>query len=64
MVVADLVKRVWSFEQNVNLPLTKIAIWNLVKSCQVVSKVKLFTDYMIVYMFSAQGASADKFLLY
>ena len=43
------------FEQIVNIPLTEGPMWNLKKMDQVVSEKKMFKDFMILYLYIAQG---------
>ena len=43
------------FEQIVNIPSTEGPMWNLVKIGQVVSEKKTFKDFMILYLYIAQG---------
>ena len=43
------------FEQNVNIPSTEGLAWNLVKICQVVLEKKTFKDFMVLYLYKAQG---------
>ena len=44
-----------SFEQIVNILLTKGPMWNLVLIVQVVSEKKTFKDFIILYIYIAQG---------
>ena len=43
------------FEQSVNIPSTEGPMWNLVKIGQVVSEKKMFKDFMVLYLYIAQG---------
>ena len=43
------------FEQIVNIPSTDGSMLNLVKIGQAVSEKKTFKDFMILYMYIAQG---------
>ena len=43
------------FEQIVSIPLTEDPIWNLKKMGQVVSEKKTFKEFMILYLYTAQG---------
>ena len=53
-MVAILFNGVKPFDKIVNIPLTEGPVWNLVKIWQAVSE-KMFKDYMILYMYVAQG---------
>ena len=44
-----------SFEQIVNIPLIEGPMWHLVKIGQVGSEKKTFKDFMILYLYIAQG---------
>ena len=44
-----------SFEQSVKIPLTEGPMWNLVKTSQVVLEKKTFKDFMVLYLYKAQG---------
>ena len=42
-------------EQSVNILSTEGPMWNLVKIGQVVSEKKTFKDFMVLYLYIAQG---------
>ena len=54
-MAATLFTGVEPFDQIVNTPSTEDPMWNLVKIGQAVSEKKTFKDYMILYMYVAQG---------
>ena len=43
------------FEQSVNIPSTEDPMWNLVNIGQVVLEKKMFQDFMVFYLYIAQG---------
>ena len=43
------------FEQMFNIPSTEGPVWNLKKMSQAVSEKKTFKDFMILYLYIAQG---------
>ena len=43
------------FEQIVNIGWTEGPMWNLVKIVQAIWEKKMFKDFMILYMYIAQG---------
>ena len=58
-LAAILFKSEEPFEQIVNIPSTEGPIWNLKKMGQAVSEKKIFTDFMILYLYTSPGAMAD-----
>ena len=55
------------FEQTVNIPSTEGPMWNLVKIGQAVSEKKTIKDFLILYVYIAQGqrqiTPGDKILI-
>ena len=43
------------FEKSVNIPSTECPMWNLVKIGPVVLERKMFNDFMVLYLYKAQG---------